>query len=341
MGEAARHLASPDLKVVADRATADGGVALPVPVAGVRQVAAAVTWLTGSLAGLGAILYVVGYYVTLSHLDMLGLDVLAFHYDPNLYIQRGGAFFLLCALDVVEFAYVYLFAAATVLLVARFVFPLLSSRLARISATRRISALASGWRAIWRFIAYGMLILLLVPQIVGHLRFPDVASASDVLYAGHAHGERGRLALQFITSGGVEDLQAIFGRLVQEQTYIGLLVFLAWGIVSAWGGRLLLLLPFAALFLISFTWLPLEFGKLVVLTNFPEVRVGLEPGPDALPLPPDALFLLNKTDGEVALWDARRREVVWLPARRIAALQVLQTKPLAEILKIASNGVPQ
>jgi hypothetical protein len=70
--------------------------------ASLRTVGSAVAWLSGSLAGIGAIFYAFGYLITLANLDLLGVDLLIFRYDPTTYIHRGSDFLLLSVIIVAK-----------------------------------------------------------------------------------------------------------------------------------------------------------------------------------------------------------------------------------------------
>ena len=85
----------------------------------VRTLGGTIAWLSGSVAGIGAIFYAFGYLITLANLNMLGLDPLAFRYDPTFYIQRGASFLLLVAIDVVQQVLWYFGPAALICLVVR------------------------------------------------------------------------------------------------------------------------------------------------------------------------------------------------------------------------------
>lgn len=82
--------------------TATPGHNYVVP-ASVRMLASILAWLSGAGAGIGAIFYVCGVLVTIANLDMLGLDPLAFRYDPTFYMHRGGTFLLVFAADMGQF----------------------------------------------------------------------------------------------------------------------------------------------------------------------------------------------------------------------------------------------
>jgi len=57
-----------------------------------KQIAKFIGWLSGSLAGIAAILTVCGYLITISNLNLLGLDLSILEYNPEFYLRKGGNF---------------------------------------------------------------------------------------------------------------------------------------------------------------------------------------------------------------------------------------------------------
>ena len=58
-----------------------------------KGIAAFTGWLTGALAGVGAILYALGYLVTRAHLNFLGVSGL-FDQSNFFFVQEGAMFLL-------------------------------------------------------------------------------------------------------------------------------------------------------------------------------------------------------------------------------------------------------
>lgn len=61
-----------------------------------KALAKGIGWLSGSLAGICAILTVLGYLATMSHLHMLGMDVIAGDFNAEFQLRRGGKLHFFC-----------------------------------------------------------------------------------------------------------------------------------------------------------------------------------------------------------------------------------------------------
>src|SRR5258707_11862408 len=73
-------------------AAEEGDAAEPARPHLVKSIAGFIAWVTSSLAGIGAILYVVGYLSTVAQLHLLGLGRLV-AYSNEHYLEEGGNFF--------------------------------------------------------------------------------------------------------------------------------------------------------------------------------------------------------------------------------------------------------
>ena len=108
-----------------------------------KGIAAFTGWLTGALAGVGAILYALGYLVTRAHLNFLGVSGL---FDQsNFFFVQEGAMFLL---DISVIAARTLLPIVVVLGVIAAVLSIIGYRIGRLLAVRdpNLAERVSGWK---------------------------------------------------------------------------------------------------------------------------------------------------------------------------------------------------
>jgi hypothetical protein len=302
--------------------------------AAVGTVGGIITWLAGSVAGIGAILYALGALVTLANLHMLGLPAIDFHHPSEFYIEEGGLFLALTLIQPLQQVSPLGLAmvAAAAIVVGLLYIPL--ARAARWAEARseKFGTARRFCRHNWRFAAVGALAVVLALHIESTLHFPEVLSVKDMLFNASAHGEGGMRALAAIRDGDHIYRQTAYGWAVVEFEVMAGLFCGAWlcTINTVWGW-----LPravFLSSFVLSFVWLPLEYGKLILNQDFPRLRLTLEPGAGvAGPIPGD-LFLLDRTDTDLVGWNADTHEVIWVPNRNIARLDVTQAVSLSEVI---------
>jgi hypothetical protein len=321
---------------VAEHASDEGSPALPAdaapPPAGLtvlRVLGAGIAWLSGSLAAITAIFYAFGYLATLANLDMLGLDVLAFHYDSTFYIQRGADALLLSGTVIGGF-WLWLFVALAIAAAAG---ELLHGHGWRPAANPPAQRLARHL-AIAKACSYvGLLVLMLwlVVWIWALFPFPEDLRVSGMLYP-DTGSAAARQIRDWIIAGNEPRLQEHYDFFVMQQGIITVLLALSWGLTYGWRWRTLAVLPFAVIFVISLAWLPLEYGKVALQPKFSPVLVRLGGSPQAAEKPPGTMYLLNKTDNEFVLWDPRQRQIVWLPSRALASVDISAKQTLSQVI---------
>jgi hypothetical protein len=299
---------------------------------GLRTLGAAVAWLSGSLAGIGAIFYACGYLATLANLHLLGLELLALHYEPTFYIQRGAGFLLVSAMAIGQFWFGLFIAAALGFLGWR----LLGRRGRRLLAHRPFRGLA-GHRALWAVAAYLALLMLLALQLRAHFLFPEDLAVSGVLYP-LPDGAAASPIRDWLLAGKDGLLQDRYAILVNQQVVIGVLLLLAWLLHRAWRWNGLTIAPFAVVFAISLAWLPLEYGKLALPNKFPQIAIRYEKPAEGAGGQAASIYLLNKTDNEFVLWDAAQRKIVWVPSRDVAAAEIFASRSLSQIVKSSGEA---
>jgi hypothetical protein len=326
------------------RPPAEGSVAEPastVPVtrtasvlASVRTLGSAVAWLSGSLAGIGAIFYAFGYLITLANLDLLGVDLLVFRYDPTTYIHRGSDFLLLSVIIVAK-----AWGPAFVVAVLGFLGSQMPRvRKARLWATQPFFCRIGEHPDLLKAAAYLAILALFARELLwAHSAFQEDMAASGVLYPTAGSGAAESRVREWIVTGKQGQLYDHYAAFVAQQAVIGALLLAAWGLTRAWRWRVLLTAPFALGSALALAWLPLEYGKLVLSNKFSQVLVRFEQSTVATSQPPATMYLLNRTDTDFVLWAADQRKIVWIPARTVTSAELSASRSLSEIIQ-SSGG---
>jgi len=304
----------------------------PVLASLARGLGATIAWLSGSLAAISAIFYAFGYLATLANLDMLGLDLLAFHYDPTFYIQRGADGLLLSVTAIGGF-WLWLFVVLAILAAA---YELLRVRDWELATRQPFRAIAGHRQVVQALIYLTLLFMLLwLVHVWGLFPSPKDLQVSGILYPETARAAENPIR-GWILAGDQNRLQDRYGIFVAQQAIIGILLAFTLGFTRGWRRRAPAIAPFAIVFTISLAWLPLEYGKVALQPKFSQVLVRFEHSMAAPGAPPVTMYLLNKTDDAFVLWDDRQRKIIWVPSRALASAEISAKRTLSEI--IASPG---
>lgn len=304
-----------------------------------KELAAFIGWLSGSLAGIGAILYACGYLITRAHLHMLGIDAL-YEYSNEHYMQEGAKFFVVMAdlagrislpLLVTLGAGVILIAlvASMIFAVWYFVRGRKGVQDTRDAWTRGRAGITGFYEErlwLWRGLLFSVaLILLLYIAETDLPSFSIPLSVSDLLFrsgddASATAGGTEAQVLSWLVSGDTESLKNSFIGAILSVMKAGILLLLAWRASSPWRFRALVVSPFVIVFMVFLILLPMVYGVLMRPARF--ARVSIESESRMLADRPAGLFLLNKTDNEFVLWDSARRQVLWIPAEEVKGARV-------------------
>jgi len=279
-----------------------------------------VAWLGSSLGVIAALLYASGYLISVAQLHLLGLGRLV-TYSHEHFVQQGGTFFLYMGEEIMtagEYFSILFIPVLGVFALRHWVGAAWRHNVKRIVAGRSIP---------WRGLAYAVLIALLLltggdpksfgqPLTLSNLLFLDPSAAtSDPVRDALVAGKRDPLLGQF------ED------RLFRD-IFVLLQFVASFFVTQTWPLRRLAVLPFALLFLVYTLLLPMLFGVLALPVEFPVVTVRLS---GDVPLQPaGAVYLLNKGDGEVVLYEAVERDVLWLDQGRIERIVVDGVAPILQ-----------
>src|SRR5260370_365051 len=187
--------------------------------AGLQTLGSAITWLSGALAGIGAIFYAFGWLATLSNVRMLGLESGSLHYDHLFYVQRGAIFFLYTV--VATWRSLLLAIALVLLILYTFLgLRLLYQRSPRLGIMQPFRSL-TGRPGTWQGIAYAGLLLMLALQL--QTRLEPQGFVSGILRGAVDEGSAGGSIRELILSGNDLLLRDYFTLLAVQQVWIGAL----------------------------------------------------------------------------------------------------------------------
>ena len=288
-----------------------------------RDIAKFIAWLSGSIAGVGALLYFLGYLVVISHLYRYGIGPLP-GYEHRLYLEHGGRF-LLDLLNV-HLLHVIMFLSLAAILLLGF------ATLLRGWAGRhrhRLSGLQYGVGRLrerlrtlhGRSLAYGLLLvlfLLMTDQALELLRAPLRGAP-----------------LLFAEQPAVPDPDAAhaqFELILAFEMIILVFVLLAARLTRSWRRQALGMAPFVVVGLVCLLLLPVSYGALILdLRHHP---VTLEPALEGGPH-----YLLTATDRMLVIWDRERRKLLWVPQGRLQSVELGAREPMFTPLKV-KEGAP-
>lgn len=288
-------------------------------------------WLSGSLAAITAILYALGYLVTLANLHALGLDFYLFNFNPSFYLVRGSNFTIYLARLLFQSLFFLLlfvapFAAAFILVRRRWAkngMPNWASK--PIEAGKRNA-----------FVLQGLLFLALAAVLVFDLwpryeNYSDILRISEILFdddasTGSTDIDQLRPLVAQHDAEALAQLKTVFYKSHLVLIEAAILLFFAWRLTRTWRFRVYLLVPFAFVFVMFLISVPMLYGILIVSNTFPSIRVtttGDDPASQS-----NQLYLLSKSDRAFILWDQDQRQVLWLPLGRVTHAEIGQSQPL-------------
>ncbi len=287
-----------------------------------KQLTIAIGWLSGSMTGICAVLYSLGYLATSAHLYSLGIDTRLVDYSNQDYLQRGAAFLLVSATLMTH----VLSALAIILGAGLAVYWLF--RTGRFPAALKGGQEPAAFLSVllsksWRYVAFAALVLVFVFRLMPSLDlFRATLAISDRLYAERSSPSarvpndiQGALETA-LRSAQSDQLELHYVQLLVSEVTAALVFLGAYYVTSAWSYQPLFVAPFALIFLTYTVFLPMTYGVLMIPVTFPRAELLTAGG--AGDLPGDTSFLLlNKKPEEFILWDPVRKAVVWIPAREL------------------------
>jgi hypothetical protein len=294
-----------------------------------KALAKGIGWLSGSLAGICAILTVCGYLATMSHLHMLGLDVMASDFNAEFQLRRGGNFFFFI-LALVSEKILLPFSILAVLSLA--VISILGfigswepfSRLT-VSVRSRFGSLSG--RQLLPKVAYFLMVAVLLYGVEGQIHdLFEPLSIDGLLFVQPETGlsPSGPLAAALL-DGDIRMLELRFFEVLISAFITAALLAAAWRSTAGFRLQWLLIAPFSLVFLIYFLFLPMTYGVLILRPVFPSVSMDAR---CALPGGCESLYLLSESPGEFVFWNAGRKKIVRVRREEIGAIEMGRAESL-------------
>jgi hypothetical protein len=293
-------------------------------------------WFASSLGFIGAILYACGYLISTAQLHLLGLGRLMSR-SHDYYVQEGGSFLAdigsTLAIMALPFSFMLVVAAMIslggMMLWRKFAAghaPWLRRRFRRGGVVGRM----------WRYVAYGVLLVVLLYRYGDPRAFGLPLTLSNVLFAAPAGQESSQVATVrgLLSQGDRGGLDGIFEARLRICVSVGLLLLGARFLTQNWAWRRLALAPFALMFALYLLLLPMLYGVLKSQVEFPVAMIGVS-GDATKPAADQRAFLLNQDEHGVLLYLAADRTVL---LRRTAQIERLDVIGMAPILKDTASG---
>ena len=302
-----------------------------------RGIAVAVGWLSGSLAGISAVVYACGYLITRAQLHLFGVSGF-FPLSADHFMQEGAKFLVVIGqqaietlLGVVAFALVVLAAFLVVWLpLVRWLpslqLDLVNARARVVAAVARIHE-----RLPWSpaFSIYLVLLVLLVWLLETYrTRFAAPLEVSNILHLmppPPAGDSAERRITAWLLAEDWRRLETYFTDLLDAETRVILLLIAAWHVTSALARRVALLTPFVFALALYTLYLPMAYGVLMRPTSYNIVALHFRERSVESPL---LFFLLSSTDHEFVVWDANARTVFWVPKSEVRRADVHRVQGL-------------
>lgn len=295
-----------------------------------KSIAGFVGWLTTSLAGLGAILYAIGYLIVTAQLHLLGINGLV-TYSHERYLQEGGNFFISVGPEIITIvlAFIATFIVISVLpgaaiFAAHHWFAAWCSR--KVTSVRK---LCGGVFRHWRVATYVALLLVLFFVCLDPQSFGEPLILSNLLFAqpdpAGATSNAARLRA-YLLAGDRVRLAGVFSSYLYFYLLVVCLLAVSWYVVAGWRFKKLSISPFAVVFLLYTIFLPMLYGVLKRPIHFPIATLTADEGAAAGKM--DRLFLLSKGEQEIVLFEPVSHRVLWLPVGQVRSLEIEGTGPI-------------
>lgn len=284
-----------------------------------------VGWLSGSVAGLAALLYAIGFVATLANLSELGVDFFLINYDSIFFISRGANAILYLALEVGN---LLLLIAPVLVIVPPMV---LGLRRAYRWGARRWHGMGDEatdrLRRAGLILAYLLLFVYLYATLDRYVgEFGAYAGVSGLLFdsAGTAI-DKGKLVLPALCDA--DTAKSVMRVLIIAAAGALAVTFLAARVTRGWRLRVFLLAPFVGvLFMMTFL-LPSTYGILLVQRDLAPITAKVTSEGT-----PRTYYLISKTAGEFVLWDPIEKRVTWASPSTLTVAAIGRKQPLTELL---------
>lgn len=305
-----------------------------------REAAKFIGWLTGSLAGIGAILYACGYILIHANLNLLGFEDLL-SYGHEYYLQEGADFFMKIMaisseilLSLFAFLLVIILPFALFMIVKRrSVFPWLEKTRMQLSETSQKSSrvLKTVFIILSVLIFFHLLDNLnssYAPLQISNLFYMEIQDLNGKLKNVEILSTREKISL-WLVRGERRQLESHLIGLLLLVMESGVLLYWVWLLTARWRLRIVMLAPVVVVFATYATLLPMAYGVLVKeIDIFP-----FEPTFKGENIPAlRNLYLLNKTAKEFLLWNISEKKLYWVPSSEISSAVIGSRQSLSGIM---------
>jgi hypothetical protein len=297
----------------------------------IKEAAKLVGWLTGTLAGLVAILYACGYLIVQTQLHLLGISALL-PSGRDYYLQEGANFFIVTGQKVGQLllglvALVLIFCIPVSILKKS---PTGVKYLARLKD--KCFGIQNSHQWLWQAAIFLLLVILLFFPLVNNLdMFRAPMELSGVLHTSQENVISGSLSSDAIriqnlmTTGDRQTLVNFYYLLLMHCLFAGFLLAAALHLTATWPLKSIIAFPFLLVFTIYLFLLPLGYAVLEKNLEFPSIR--FISTFDKISSNSGDLLLLDKTDQEFILWDKAQKKALWLPRDKVVMVEIGQSQP--------------
>jgi hypothetical protein len=293
-------------------------------------------WLSGSLAGIVAILTACGYLITTANLHLLGLDLLFIDYGTEFYVRRGGNFIFFLVSVLMRRILLPLLVIAVPAAAGCF---LIYLTVRHKSWFQRLGSLFTGpekqslvCSTACKVIVYIVLVALfayqLTPLNISHVLYDK----GPVLYdAGPAAGSQDEREMkmkeikdinekkEWIIQGNTVALSRHFLEILISVILAGALLSVALWVTAGFRVRILFVAPFAIMFLVYLLLLPRVYGVLMLPSEFAPVVIGTKEG---IAGQESRLYLINKAGDDYVLWNAREKRLLRISKSEVKTVEI-------------------
>lgn len=297
-----------------------------------KAVAKFIGWLSGSLAGIGAILTVFGYLITIANLRLLGLDVLILNYDAQYYLRRGGNFFFyvvgLSEKVLLPLLAITLVLSVLCLLLYVFISKTFLQKYLRSLGIKAVDIKSKYLSNLRAFIFVFLVILFLFQLSPGLDLFINPLKVSNLLYdVTEMDNTISKNSIEYyILHGETPELKFHFCKILLFVVVAGLLLLVAWRVTSPWKLRVILVSPFVIIFALYVLFLPMAYGVLILTAEFAPIEISSKN--QMVSNQSRAFYLLNKTEKEFILWDSTSKKLFWIPTQEVKRAEILPSEPI-------------
>ena len=298
----------------------------------IKEAAKLIGWLTGSLAGIVAILYACGYLIVQTQLHLMGIDALL-PSGREYYLQEGAAF---CIVTGQKLGLLVLGLVALMLIIC---IPI--SIVAKTSrGAAYFTRLRKRWLGVrnkhqwlWQAAALSVAVILLFFPLVYNLDlYRAPLELSGLLYATqddalmHSKSSEAATVAGWVMAGNTKALDNLYFGLLMHCLFSGFMLSVVQRVTAAWPFRPAIVFPFFLVFGLYLLLLPLDYVVLEKRIEFPSVRF-ISTQEKVSSISGD-LLLLSKTEQEFILWDQAQKTALWIPKDKMVKVEIGQTRPI-------------